>query len=398
MKYNSIEKKLFILIRQPVHIYALLFATTFFLLSSLGVWLQLNGLRTPEYDTFWFDNVFYNTLHGNGFFYISPNHYNINQTYPAFSHFHQHNQPILLLILPFYYFIPSVYTLLGLQSILIGAGAIPLYLIGKELLDEISAKIIAISYLLYPTIMWNTLCFHPITFAPFFIFLMIYAYMKENIRLFYLCLFLTLILKENVPLVLFPLGMYLLYDSYREKHFSQNIKYKYILPLLVVTPLYFILSFKVVIPYFTGGEYAFTTRYSQLGGSLPEILNNLIENPNVFINELISRKTMLYMLQLLLPVSFVPVLSITVFSIGIPMLMQNLLSNSFAQICFISQYHFELISVIFLSVIVSFVKIKQKGDKYYKKYRMIYFYLVLFWCVIFSFIRVLIFISPKPLY
>jgi uncharacterized membrane protein len=79
------------------------------------------------------------------------------------------------------------------------------------------------------------------------------------------------------------------------------------------------------------------------------ILNNIFEKPNLFINELISRKALPYMLQLLLPVSFIPLLSIPTFSAGIPMLMQNLLSGSFAQTCFIAQYQFELISIIFLS-------------------------------------------------
>jgi uncharacterized membrane protein len=133
-----------------------------------------------------------------------------------------------------------------------GAAAIPLYLIGKEILDEISAKMIVISYLLYPAIMWSTLTIHPITFALLFIFLLIYAYIKENISLFYLSLIFCPILKENVPLILFPLGSYLLYDSYKEKHLSQKPKYRYILPLLVLTPIYFLFFFKVVIPYFTG--------------------------------------------------------------------------------------------------------------------------------------------------
>lgn len=402
MRLNSVEEKLKILVEKPIHIYVAFYAIFFFLLSSLGIWLQLNGKVTPEYDTFWFDNIFYNTIQGNGFFHVSPVHYNISAIYqyPDFSHFHQHNQPILFFILPFYYFFPSVYTLLGVQSIMIAAGAVPLYLIGKEILDETSGKIIAISYLLYPTIMWNTLCFHPITFAPFFLFLMIHSYMKDKTGLFILSLIFSLFLKENVPLVLFPLGVYLLYDSYHGKYFSHNLthKWKYLILLLVLTPVYFIFSFKVVIPYFTGGGYVFVGRYAHLGGSVPEILTNLIKKPTLFFNEFISIESLSYMLQLLLPVSFLPLLSITTFSIGIPLLLQNLLSNSFAQICFIAQYQFELASVIFLSVIVGFSKIKQKGDINFENFRTKYFYLTLFWCIIFSLTRILIFISPEPLY
>jgi len=367
MVQNTTEKKLIYIISKPIYVYIIFFSTTFFLLSSLGVWLQLNGFRTAESDTFWFTNIFYNTIHGNSFFYPSPNQYNITQEYPAYSHFHQHNQPILFLILPFYYLFPSVYTLFFLQSIVMGAAAIPLYLIGKEILDEISAKMIAISFLLYPVVMWSILTFHPISFAPFFIFLLIYAYMKEKLGLFYLSLFLCLFLKENLPLLLFPLGIYLLYDSYKEKRFSQNRKYQYILPLLILTPIYFLFSFKVVIPHFTGGGYVFfAERYSHLGRSFSEILINLIKKPDLFINEIISKKTASYILQLLLPVSFVPLLSISTFSVGIPILMQNLFSNFSGQTYFITHYHFELISVIFISVIVSFSKIKKKIKIYLK--------------------------------
>jgi len=139
-------------------------------------------------------------------------------------------------------------------------------------------------------------------------------------------------------------------------------------------------------------------RYAHLGGSFSEILTNFVEKPTLFINELVSIDAVSYMLQLLLPVSFLPLLSITTFSVGIPILLQNLLSNCFAQTCFIAQYHFELTSVIFLSVIVGFSKIKQKGNKFFEKFRVRYFYLTFFWCIIFSLIRIFIFIFPEPLY
>ncbi|WP_197082154.1 DUF2079 domain-containing protein [Methanosarcina siciliae] len=402
MWQHFFSEKLVSYIGKPIHIYVAAYAIIFFLLSSLGLWLQLNGKITPEIDTFWFDNIFYNTIQGNGFFHVSPNHYSVSEIYryPNFSHFHQHNQPILLFVLPIYYLFPSVYTLLCLQAILIGVGAIPLYFIGKETLDETSGKIIAISYLLYPTVMWNTILFHPITFAPFFIFSMVYFYMKDKIGLFILSLFFSLILKENVPLVLFPLGVYLLYDFYNGKYFSPYVsnRWKYFLLLLVLTPAYFILSFKIVIPYFTGGEYVFAGRYAHLGSSFSEILTNFVEKPSLFISELVSKEALSYFLQLLLPVSFVPLLSIATLSIGIPILLQNLLSSSFAQICFIAQYQFNLIPVIFLSVIVGFVKIKRKRNETFKKYMISYFHLTLAWCIVFSLIRFFILISPEPLF
>jgi uncharacterized membrane protein len=393
MKFFDVEKKIFSLIRRPIYIYSAIFTITSFLLSSLSIWLQLTRkIKNFDYDTFWFDNIFYNTIQGNGFFYVSPNHYDIvTYVYPTISHFHQHNQPILLFILPFYYIFPSVYTLFGIQSILLGAAAIPLYLIGKEILDECSSKIITISYLLYPVVMWNTLYIHFITYAPFFIFLMVYAYIKDRTKLFYTSFLFCLFLKENIPIFLFPLGIYLLYDSHKKKIFSQNVKYKYILPILILAPIYFIFSFKYVIPHFTGGEYMFIGRYSELGSSVPEIFHNLVTNPSMFVNQLISLRNLSYILQILLPVSFIPLLSFETFSISIPIFLQNFLSTTPEQTLFFTQYHFEITSAVFLSVIVSFAKMKRKENKLFEKFRIRYFYLVLFWAMIFALIRLFMF-------
>jgi uncharacterized membrane protein len=127
-QFESLENKLMNIVRKPIYIHVTIFIIIYIVLSLISTWLQLIGKFPPRYDIFWFDNAIYNTLHGNGFFTILPDHYSISvkNLYPLISHFHQHNQPILFFLLPIYDIFQSVYTLFIVQSIFIGLAAIPL--------------------------------------------------------------------------------------------------------------------------------------------------------------------------------------------------------------------------------------------------------------------------------
>ena len=398
-QFESLENKLMNIVRKPIYIHVTIFIIIYIVLSLISTWLQLIGKFPPRYDIFWFDNAIYNTLHGNGFFTILPDHYSISvkNLYPLISHFHQHNQPILFFLLPIYDIFQSVYTLFIVQSIFIGLAAIPLYLVGKEVLDEISCKIIAISYLIYPFVFWNSLLFYPESITPFFIFLMIYFYIKEKFWLFCLSFFFVLILKEDLPVVLFPLGLYLLYDAYKEKYFSQNItgRLKYLLLIIIISPLYFIFSFKIIIAHFTGGAYSFTSlRYGQFGNSVSEIVRNAIVKPGLFTKYIASERTLFYLIQMLLQISFVPLLSITTFAVGMPTILENVLANTITQTVFTEHYQFGLTTVLFLSTIVGFAKIRKKNLENYEIWKIRFMYLSIFWFIIFLVIRVYLFSSP----
>lgn len=390
MKSKSVENIIINLLANSIYIYVLIFAVIYTVMPFISLWLQFSGRRPIGYDIYWFDNALFNMVQGNGFFTVFPNHYNIStiNQYPLESHFHQHNQPILFLMLPIYYFFKSIYTLFVIQAIWLSAAAIPLYLICKEFLDELSSKIIAISYLIYPPIFWISIMFYPESMTPLFVFMMIYFYIKNKYRLFCLSFFLLLMLKEDLPLILFPLGIYLLYDTYKGKVFAQNTynKLKYVLTIIIISPLYFILSM-YIIAHFTGGSYEFVNRYSELGNSTFDIIKNMISKPGLFIFPLFSVKTFVYLIQMLLPVSLIPMLSLTTFLTCIPVVLENTLSNAPAQVMFTEHYQFGLTSIIFLSVIVGFIKIKKQNANIFEIWELKYLFLSIFWFVVFSVIR-----------
>ena len=357
------------------------------ILSILHTILTFKGILPLNFDTIWFDNILYNTVNGNGFFYVLPNHYAIGINTSYTHHFQGHNQPILFLFLPIYYIFQSVYTILLIQVAVVGLAAIPLYLIGKDIIGKRNAKIVSISYLLYPSIIWNITQFHPVSFVPLFVFSLIYFYKKEKFFLYVIFLLLSLSLKENVSFVLIPLSLFFMYDGIKTKYLTKNIssKLRYIITGFIVSVVWFYLSIKVILPY---SPY----RYFHFGSSFSEIILNIFSNPYLFINEIFSLEVVFYFLGMLLPVFFAPLFSISTFMFSAPILLQNVLSTSPSMMCFYYQYQFNVIPFLFLSVIFGIRKLSKKVSNIkFERYIKYYFYVSIFSCVLFSFYRVAIF-------
>src|SRR4030042_6270726 len=94
----------------------------FVIFSAICIWKYFqfgyNGL-----DLAIFNQVFYNSASGNLF------HFTIHPQ----SYLGDHFEPVLLLILPFYYFFQHPISLLVLQTLILALTAWPIYLIAKKL-------------------------------------------------------------------------------------------------------------------------------------------------------------------------------------------------------------------------------------------------------------------------
>ena len=381
---NLIEK----LTERSVHEYIIDWITIISVLVVLHTVLAFKGVFSLDFDTIWFDNILYNTVNGNGLFHVSPNHYSVGIYSSYIHHFQGHNQPILFLILPIYYIFQSIYTILLIQVVLIGLAAIPLYLVAKEIVGDKVAKIISISYLLYPVVIWNTIRFHPVTFVPLFIFSLIYFYKKERFFLYIVFLLLSLSLKENVALVLISLSLFFVYDGIKTNYLSKSISSKlhYIITGLIISVVWLYISLKVILP------YPVSTRYFHLGDSFKEILLNILNNPYLLTNEIFSVEALLYLLMLFIPVFFASLFSISTFLFSTPILLQNVVCTSPAMLSFYYQYQFNVIPFLFLSVIFGIHNLSKKISIIrFERYINYYLYVSILSCILFSFYRVVTF-------
>jgi len=129
-----------------------------------------------------------------------------------------HASIVMFFVVPFYWLIPGSETLLVLQTIAIGAGAIPLFAYARKALDsDVLGVAIAACWLLNPAVNGTAYeNFHPDGFIVFFLPLALYAALTERWRLYLVAFVLCLTVKEDVALVMVPLGIFVALRKHRK--------------------------------------------------------------------------------------------------------------------------------------------------------------------------------------
>ncbi len=281
-------------------------------------WLTIrryHGLRIGYSDAGLFWEIVRHSSEGRLFF---SNHYLfapprvVHQTFLAL-----HVQPILLLLVPFYWLNSGLETLIVVQAVVLASGALAVYLLASDVLaNEKLALLLAGVYLLYPpleNLHFNYYeGFHPVSLAvPFLLFAFLFLRRGKTWAFAVFCL-LALFCKENVGLVVFTLGIYAFFFLKRRR-------------LGAVTAaagiLWTVVCAQLVIPYFRGQAYPFwQDLYPHLGDQLvhPWKLLGLVFN---------SRKV-IFLLELLTPLAFLALLSpstlmLAIFPLGISLLVEN---------------------------------------------------------------------------
>jgi uncharacterized membrane protein len=211
-----------------------------------------------------YELILWNTLHGRF----------LQMVCSPLTFFSEHFSPILLLILPIYAIIQSPITLLVIHAIAISAAVIPLYFLAAQYTTlRWPPLALGIAYVLSRTVNYGLMYdVHPEVFYPVLFFSLFLAYKKSKWSLYYLILFICFMVKEDVFIASFGLGMYLL--------FSKERKHGFITAGLSLIGLFSIVI--LVIPFFlgqsSGSDYRFVMYWSGYGSSQKEILLNFL-NP-----------------------------------------------------------------------------------------------------------------------
>jgi uncharacterized membrane protein len=133
---------------------------------------------------------------------------------PTGSYFGVHFSPILLILIPFFYLVPTVETILVIQSLILALGSVPTYLIGKHCLkDHLSALVLSATYLLNPSLQGiNWYDFHPQTFFPVFILSATYFLKKRKPLYFLFFTVLTLLTVEQASYFMVLYTLYVMWE------------------------------------------------------------------------------------------------------------------------------------------------------------------------------------------
>lgn len=302
--------------------------------------LRHETFHSGGYDLGIFDQAIWSTLHGR----ILENTIMIDSP----SLLGHHWSPLLIALVPVYALWNDVRALLIFQTIAIASGGLPLYWFARKRLGYPLALIVSALYFLYPALQNVTLFeFHEIALTIPLLALALFFLLRHRLVPFFICLGLALMLKEEIAFVAAAFGVYLILVERRRLLGS-------ILTIASLVWGYAAVSY--VIPYFYGpaygGNYFFVERYTYLGKTVSEIIHTAVTQPRLVLQQLLLPVKLEFILQLLVPVAFIPLVGIEVFALALPSLAYLLSSDFPSQSSIHYQYTAPLIPFIFFALVI----------------------------------------------
>jgi uncharacterized membrane protein len=255
--------------------------------------------------------------------------------------FGDHASLILILLVPLYWILPGTSTLLVVQAIVIAAGAIPIYLFARRVLSSaVMGFCAAFLWLANPAVNGTGMeNFHPDSFLGLFLPLAIYALYEKKWRLYAVAVLGALLVKEDVVLVMVPLGIFVAYRFDKRKGLLTAVA------SIVATALGMFVLMRSLIGVPTRNTWRIP--FGGVGGFLRE----LFTNPRNVASYLFSEDRPLYVFQMAAPFAALFVLSPWLSLVAVPVIASNVLSTFWYQHSI--QYHYSLVAVpILLSATV----------------------------------------------
>jgi len=317
---------------------------------SLHIGRQDAYLTSAE-DLGTYNQAIWNILHGTFIHQTicniisDTNCYSLN----GISRFAIHFEPILLPISLVYLALPDPKTLLVLQTLVVASGAFPAFWLARlRLRNEFIAVGIAILYLLYPALQQaEVFDFHGVTLtAALLMFTLYFMYTRRTLWLFVFAI-LSMACKEEIPLVIAFFGLWTIL-------FQQRWRSGLALVGLSVAWLgVVLLVYRVASP---TGHPLLGSRYAYLGSGPLQILRNVVTHPvSLLYQHVLEHSHRQYLIVLLAPAAFLPLLAPWVLVLAVPSLAVNLFSSDPNQYLGIFQYSAEIVPVLIFSTIESIV-------------------------------------------
>lgn len=253
--------------------------------------------------------------------------------------FADHSSYILVFLVPLYWLVPAQEVLILVTVGLLAAGAPLVYAVARRFgATPWLAAVVGVGYLLHPAVAWNARDgFHPELFViP--LALAGFLLVLQDREWLGLALFgLALLAKEDVALLLAPLGIYLAAVEGRRRT-------GVILVVGAITA--FLVSFFVLLPHFNGGELLYTDRYDRFGQGVLGIIGGVLTKPWLVVTTAFAPEKLGYVTALLLPLPLA-VLAPRVLLVGVPALLANVLSDH------VYQYSIRWHYTVYLLVVVA---------------------------------------------
>ncbi len=276
------------------------------------------------------------------------------------SHFAVHFSPIYYLLLPAYMIFPSALTLQIGQAVVVAAGVFPLYRIVRRLGQSRAVALgFSAAYILYPALSGSCMydihenCF----LAPLLLYTFYFALSEKKIPTLIFAL-LTCLVKEDAPVYIAFLGIYLLFAyKGRKKFFGIGVT------ALAIT--YFLGVSAYLAAY---GEGVMAWRYSEYAtdGGLLSVIVNVVRNPGLVLYRAFNAEKIPYIIQTLVPLCFLPFMTKKPERLVLlgPYILINLMPSYQYQHDIYFQYNFGSFAFLIFAAALNFTDLEVKTRKY----------------------------------
>jgi uncharacterized membrane protein len=271
------------------------------------------AFQTAGFDLGIWDQMTWNTMHGRPFWFTQ--HGNITNGLG------NHVELVLLLLFPLYGLYNGPETMLVFQPLLVSLGALPIYWLARDRLNSHGAGLVFASvYLLYPAL-GAAVSFdvHSLTVAVPFLTYALWSMYTNRWRLFAVMAILAMSCKEDIPLLVFMMGLYIL---------IVKRKPRVGLITMTVSLVWFVIAVYVIIPaFYPGGSNEYIYRYRDWGDSMSQIMFNIMTNPWRVFSVITAGDKLFYWVRFTMPVFFTALLDPLTVILATPTLLSNTLGN-----------------------------------------------------------------------
>ncbi len=266
------------------------------------------------------------------------------------SHFAVHYSPIYYAYLPIFAIFESPITLSILQVLTLISGIVPLYLLCRQFkLSNTATALFGILFALYPALACGTSYdLHENCFLTPLVLWIFYFAEKDDLKGLIIFSVLTILVKEDAFIYVFVIAVFMMF------HKRQYVRY-------IIMALFSLLAF-LIISYCLSvlGEGVMDSRYSSFSvageSGVTAVVKNIITNPAFFIKECFQTDRIEFLLQLFVPLAFMPILKIKGYYLILllPMMIVNLAANWVYQYNINFQYAFGTIAILMYMAISSY--------------------------------------------
>lgn len=304
-------------------------------------WLQQANFGTFDFDMGVFDQEIW----------LAAHHLNAFVTVRGLNMWANHVNPIVYLLVPFYWLGAGPHFLFLVQTLALGGTAVPLWLLARDRLkDPWLALGVPFAWLLYPAVQWMAWWpFQPeYLAAPALVFAYWFATRHRWVG-YWICVALVLATKEDAALAVVALGIVLLCHR----------RVKIGLISVGVALAWFLISLEVILRLATpnAGPF-FLYQYSELGSSFWSILGNVFRRPWLLWDRIFSWSHVHYYQQMLIPTAFLGLLAPVTLLLVVPSFLVNAGNNQGYTMDIKFQYSALIAPGLFIAVVEGLARLR----------------------------------------